>query len=648
MWPWIYSGPIHYTPSGPAVPFCLRRQQGPVSVLDLAPSSGPALSGPIHYWIQAPAAQADIRVMETASKYFVADLVEEMGSLPTVAAQIVSMTADPNCDIGDLNRLIQSDSVMTLRFLALANSAALSGAHEARDLRAALVRLGLRRVRNVSLFMGMHDMNPSDGTGSRLDMKEFWKYSLATASAAQGLAWQQGRKNHEDAWLSGILHGIGILALDQNAEDGFGLALERARKLEISLAQAEMEVLDFHHGELGSRILRRWGLPRIFAEVVDFHTEDFQEDELETESLELVLNLRSAITFVRSFAFGQCGDGSKAVPLYELEHELHIPGPAVNALATKVDREVGDLSRLVGLDLDGQHFQETLEESKRQAARVGLEGFEDTLAKEKLEEQLAMARQIQQHLLPKTLPDIPGIQLGAANHPSLQVSGDYYDALKFKGCQWGLVIADVCGKGMPASLLASNLQASLRALSGVFDDPGQLLTAVNNALYESTPPEHFATLFLAILAEDGSGFRYASAGHNPPLLLRQDGSCEWLKPAGTPLGMFPGMEYPVMEVTLNPGDLVVSYTDGITEAMNWKGQEFEENGLEACCRAAQEKECQELIHSVLTQVLDHVDSQSPERSPAASRPLSLGDRPTIDAGDDLTMVVWRKIAQNQD
>ena len=149
--------------------------------------------------------------MTTSHKYFVADLVEEVGSLPTVAAQIVAQTSDPQCDIGDLCRLIQSDGVMTMRFLALANSAALAGANETTDLRAALVRLGLRRVRNVSLFMGMHDMNPSDRETINLDMKEFWKYTLATASCAQGLAWQRGDQSFEDAWLVGILHGIGII-----------------------------------------------------------------------------------------------------------------------------------------------------------------------------------------------------------------------------------------------------------------------------------------------------------------------------------------------------------------------------------------------------------------------------------------------------
>jgi serine phosphatase RsbU (regulator of sigma subunit)/HD-like signal output (HDOD) protein len=579
--------------------------------------------------------------MKTTAKYFVADLVEEVGSLPTVAAQIVAQSSDPNCDMGDLCRLIQSDSVMTMRFLALANSAALSGAHETRNLRGALVRLGLRRVRNVSLFMGMHDLHPLDRPSPNLDMKEFWKYSLATASCAQGLAWQRGSKAFEDAWLAGILHGIGIVALDQTAERGFQEALNLACEREIRLTEAEMLTLEFHHGELGARILKQWGLPRIFAEIIDYHAEDFEPEEVQEEAGSLIGILQEAIEVVRAFSFGDCGDGRKPLDLEDLGGFLKLAPPAVEALAAKVDREVRDLSRLIGLNLEGDHFQKALEDSKHQAARLGLEGFEDTLAKEKLEEQLTMARDIQQHLLPQSLPQAPGFELAAINRSCLQVSGDYYDFLPFNDGLVGIVIADVCGKGMPASLLASNLQASIRALSLAFSDPGELLAAVNNALFTSTNPEHFATLFLAVLDPATGTFRYASAGHNPPLLLRQDGQVEWLKPAGTPVGMFNGMKYPVMEVQLNQGDLVVTYTDGITEAVDPQGEEFQESGLEKAVRDCSSRPCPRIIDQVISRVLCHVaETDFPAEGTDTDNPLDLYSG--IDAGDDLTMVLFRR------
>ncbi|PID80703.1 hypothetical protein CSB20_06175 [bacterium DOLZORAL124_64_63] len=578
--------------------------------------------------------------MDTRSeRTYITTLVEELGSLPSVAAQIVNMTADPGCDMGQLSRVIISDNVMTMRFLALANSASIGRGNEVRNLRQALVRLGLRRVRNVALCMGMHDMMPAESSSDNLDMKEFWQFQLATASCAQGLAWQRGNASDDDAWLVGILHNIGLGSLAQKAPTELQRALETARVKRLPLIDAEMLTLDYHHGEMGGRLLAQWNLPRIFCDVVEFFGEDYEPFEISEEAHTLVGILRDAATLVRSVGYGDSGDGHEAVPLDQIADTLNLPQPILEAVLSKVDREVADFSSLLGIHLPAGQFLATLEESRRQVVRLGVEGFTDSLVRENLEEEMAMARNIQQRLLPGEVPQAPGWLLAGANHPSLHVSGDYFDYLKLKGGQHGFVIADVSGKGMPASLLASNVQASLRALAGVMDDPGQLLSAVNEALHASTDDEKFATAFLAVLAPDGRGLRYASAGHNPPLVLRTDGSAEWLKPAGTPLGMFPGMEYPVTEVPFNRGDLLISYTDGITEAVDTREIEFEERGLEEVARRFADEPVDVIIDEVIAAVLRHVDTGR------AGTPGHVGgnwDEPAKpNAGDDLTMVVAR-------
>jgi len=209
-----------------------------------------------------------------------------------------------------------------------------------------------------------------------------------------------------------------------------------------------------------------------------------------------------------------------------------------------------------------------------------------------------------------------------------------------------LVIADVSGKGMPAALLASTLQASMRALAGVFSDPGELLTAANGALFESSDPERFATLFLAVFSPDGSSFRYASAGHNPPLLYRKNGSHEWLKPSGTPLGMMPEMVYPVTTVTLDADDLLVTYTDGITEAVNDQDVEFDEVGVLKITAAEAKNSPRDVIDQMITAVYNHVSGWTKPESGlggAPMRPNSFGaDVP--DAGDDLTMLVVKRLS----
>jgi serine phosphatase RsbU (regulator of sigma subunit)/HD-like signal output (HDOD) protein len=581
--------------------------------------------------------------METTTRTYVSDLVEQVGSLPSVAAQVVSLASDPDCEIDHLTKAIMSDSAMSLRFLALANSAAVSHGREIRNLRAALVRLGMRRVRNVALLMGMHDMSPSRATDTGLDTAEFWRHSLATASCAQALAWLRGMKTTDDAWLVGILHGLGIAAMSQKAAEQFRAALELARRQGKPLAAAELEVFDFHHGELAGRVLRTWKLPRVFAEVVEFNPEDFEQDEVSSEALPLIAILRDAIVTARSIGFGQNGDGDRPVPAEELADRLGLPEPAMAALAERVDQDVQGTSRVIGLDMPEGRFAEALAASRDELARVGLAGLDATLAREEMEEQMAAARDIQQRLLPDKVPDVAGCELAAVNEPSLHVSGDTYDFLRLPDGRTAIVVADVSGKGMPAALLASTLQASLRALVRVFSDPGELLAAVNDALFESTDPERFATVFLAVLAADGSGFSYASAGHNPPLLLRADGRAEWLKPAGTPVGMLPGMAYPVQDVLLHAGDRVVIYTDGVTEALDATENEFAETGLESVVR---EGSCAApaagTVEAVIAAVRDHVAGST---DPDAGQDLlgAPGPRGAVDVGDDLTLVVVRRL-----
>jgi serine phosphatase RsbU (regulator of sigma subunit)/HD-like signal output (HDOD) protein len=578
--------------------------------------------------------------METAtSRTFVADLVSRVGSLPSVAAQVVSLASDPHCDINDLSRVIMSDNAMSLRFLALANAAAVSHGRETRDLRTALVRLGLRRVRNVALLMGMHDMVPSGDDRHWLDTGEFWKFNLATASCAQGLAWLRGSETHEDAWMAGILHAIGLAAMTQRASPEMARAAEMARLQGVTLAEAELRVFDFHHGEVGGRLLREWHLPTLFADAVEYLPEDYAAGELSAETDAMVSLLRDAVLTVRAIGFGDNGDGDEPWLPEELATRLGLPEPAMQALADKVDREVQEISRLIGLDVPPDLFAATLAKSQEEVARIGLAGLDETLAREDLEQQLEAAREIQRRLLPRELPELGGFRLAATNVSCLQVSGDTYDCLRLHGGAIALSIADVSGKGMPAALLTGTLQASLRALARVTDDPGQLLEAANDALFESTDPERFATIFLAALEPDGSGLRYASAGHNPPLLLRADGTAQWLKPAGTPLGMIPEMTYPVFRVPLGPGDLLVAYTDGVTEAMDPAGEEFTEAGLESAVRGASAGGPQAVIDAVLAAVATHISR--PGSASAADRLLGAASTPSglAAAGDDITLVV---------
>jgi len=189
------------------------------------------------------------------------------------------------------------------------------------------------------------------------------------------------------------------------------------------------------------------------------------------------------------------------------------------------------------------------------------------------------ARLIQRGLLPAAMPQAAGVQLAASWQPANGVGGDCFDALTFANGAVGLSIADVAGKGVPAALLMSNLQAAVRAFAQEGTAPGSLCTSVNRLLYRNMASGRFVTFCYVRIDTTGRRLTYANAGHNPPLLVRGNGSVDQLAPSGTVLGVFLESTYEQGEFAIAPGDRLILYTDGITEGRNAAGDEFGEDRL---------------------------------------------------------------------
>ena len=205
--------------------------------------------------------------------------------------------------------------------------------------------------------------------------------------------------------------------------------------------------------------------------------------------------------------------------------------------------------------------------------------FEETLEKQRLEEEMALARNIQNRLLPKDIPQFENINIHGLNIPSKHVGGDYFDVIKIEENLIALTIADVSGKGMPASLLMSNLQASLHSLVFENRDLSKLVGQINNVIYRNTDPEKYITFFTGLFNIDTYEFHYVNAGHNPPYVYTEDGELKELSEGGIILGMMPDIKYEVGKIKLNKNDWLVTYTDGVTEAMTADDEEFEEKRL---------------------------------------------------------------------
>src|SRR5215210_3137846 len=187
--------------------------------------------------------------------------------------------------------------------------------------------------------------------------------------------------------------------------------------------------------------------------------------------------------------------------------------------------------------------------------------------RERIEQELRIARLIQQTLLPKHVPDRPGYQVAAYYQPAREVGGDFYDFLDLDDGRLGLVVGDVTDKGVPAALVMATTRTMLRASAQRYDSPGAVLKRVNDVIVTDIPPNMFITCLYAILDTETGRLQYANAGHDLPYRRSSSGGgAEELRATGMPLGLLPGMSYEEKEIVLERGDSVLFYSDGLVEA----------------------------------------------------------------------------------
>jgi serine phosphatase RsbU (regulator of sigma subunit)/ketosteroid isomerase-like protein len=196
--------------------------------------------------------------------------------------------------------------------------------------------------------------------------------------------------------------------------------------------------------------------------------------------------------------------------------------------------------------------------------------------RERVEQDLRVARSIQQASLPKVVPELEGWEVSPLYQPAREVGGDFYDFHLLPNGKLGLAVGDATGKGVRAALVMSTTCGMLRAVSQALasSSPGKMLRRVNEALYPSIPPNMFVTCFYAILDPERGSLTYANAGHDLPYLHRHSGECEELRARGMPLGLMPGMSYEQKEIELDAAEAALFYSDGLVEAHNPKGEMF--------------------------------------------------------------------------
>jgi sigma-B regulation protein RsbU (phosphoserine phosphatase) len=249
--------------------------------------------------------------------------------------------------------------------------------------------------------------------------------------------------------------------------------------------------------------------------------------------------------------------------------------------------------------------RERLESKNRELQQaIELEAAERELHGQELQQ----AREIQQSLLPKEIPQVPGFEIDGAWEPARVVGGDYYDVIRLSATKLGICIADVVGKSVSAALLMANVQATVRAFATESTSPAALCSRVNSVLCANIATGKFVTLFYAVLDGERSLLHYTNAGHLLPILIQADGEVQELRNDGAVIGVFPEWKYEDSIVQLHPGDRLLLFTDGITEA-GLGAEEFGEQRLIAGARAYADKSTSELKSGLLGDVKQFCASQ---------------------------------------
>ncbi len=216
----------------------------------------------------------------------------------------------------------------------------------------------------------------------------------------------------------------------------------------------------------------------------------------------------------------------------------------------------------------------------------------------KMQEEVRLAAKIQSDLLPRTAPSLPGYEIAGKNIPAQVVGGDYFDFIPLDDHRVAVCLADVSGKGLPASLLMSNTQATIRSQSLVNATPSECLTRANILLYRTTSPEKFVTLFYGILNTKTHEFTYSNAGHDSPYFMSSS-KFQRLEKGGTVLGVIEPFDYEQDAVTLASPDTIVIYSDGITESFNESDEPFGEGRIEAVLLQHQKAPASAIVEEII-------------------------------------------------
>jgi sigma-B regulation protein RsbU (phosphoserine phosphatase) len=425
---------------------------------------------------------------------------------------------------------------------------------------------------------------------------------------------------------------VGVRATGLSLADKLRLLLEITRKISRSLNLEEvlaqvMDTLDslLPYHAAGIYIIRRDPhLSEGGTTSLVFHAEAVRGYDIE-ELMELRLKLGEGLigwvaqTGEAIVVSDVSADKRYVNARHETRSEVVAPIISNDSVIGVFDLESDDL------DAYGEEDKELLMLLASQVAIIVEKAMlhEQLVEKKRLEAQLEVARDVQLALLPERDPEVDGFDISAYNFSTEEVSGDYYDFVKPYDDHLGLVIADVSGKGVPASLLMAFLRASLRSAIHVGYAPNVAMGKVNYLLWESIEQHQFVTAFYGMLDATNRTLAFVNAGHNPLLVLNPDGTPRFVERGGLPLGLFKDTRYYEYYLPIDSGQTLVLYTDGATEAQSSAGVEYGRDRLVEAVRRSRHLRAREMIDFIYNDIFEWTGGQG--------------------SGDDVTFVIIKAL-----
>jgi phosphoserine phosphatase RsbU/P len=391
-----------------------------------------------------------------------------------------------------------------------------------------------------------------------------------------------------------------------------GVLLEVARALHTSLSLEDVltsvvdAAIQVTHTERGVLLVAEAGNLRPAV------ARDAQQCTLPTERLTISQSvLKQVATSRRELVVGDVDTGASpatSIAKLELHTVVAIPlekRPQITSLDSTVPGVVPELLGVLYLDSHAPTaaFSEIDRQVLRSLANEGATVVENARlfaalrAKERLEQELRIASDIQQQLLPKAFPQVKHLAVAGHTVACQSVGGDCYDIISLPGNRYGFVVADVSGKGISAALLASMVQGAFSAIASLALPPDEVATRMNQRMCERSGEDRYVTLFYGVLHPDGH-FEYVNAGHVPPLVKMKSGGIALLGSDNFPVGMFDTAEYATSRIQLHPGDYIVMYTDGVTEAVNPSNELYGEDRLRTSVEGFAGENVQQFYDSV--------------------------------------------------